>query len=95
MSMPEQFDLLQIIDAMDGDYCKQASEAMMQKSKDAGINIEFSKHCNDQEVSDFPSCDFCSVEYSGKLFCSKCKCVFYCSKVRTLDSKYSILICKS
>ena len=83
--MPQKFDLLQIIDAIDEDYCKQASETMMQKSKGI-LNLRHGNDPDRPEVSDFPSCDFCGVEYSGKLFCSKCKCVFYCSKVRTLDS---------
>ena len=72
-SMPQKFDLLQIIDELDIDHCKQASEAMMAKSQGAGYNLNL-RHSNDPdrpEVSDFPSCDFCGVEYSGKLFCSK------------------------
>ena len=92
--MTQKFDLLQIIDGLDLDNCKQASEAMMEKSKGV-LNLRHSNDPESPEVSDFPSCDFCGVEYSGKLFCSKCKCVFYCSKVRTLDSKYFIVLVSS
>ena len=33
------------------------------------------------EVPDYPSCDYCGDEFAGKLFCSQCRCAFYCSKV--------------
>ena len=33
------------------------------------------------EVPDYPSCDYCGDESAGKLFCSQCRCAYYCSKV--------------
>lgn len=33
------------------------------------------------DVPDYPSCDYCGDEFTGKLFCSQCRCAFYCSKV--------------
>lgn len=33
------------------------------------------------DVPDYPSCDYCGDEFAGKLFCSQCRCAFYCSKV--------------
>ena len=33
------------------------------------------------EVPDYPSCDYCGDEFAGKLFCSQCRCVYYCSQV--------------
>ncbi|GFH50010.1 hypothetical protein CTEN210_06486 [Chaetoceros tenuissimus] len=32
------------------------------------------------DVPDYPSCDYCGDEFAGKLFCSQCRCAYYCSK---------------
>ena len=86
-TLSQQFDLLSIIHETGQDYCKQQHEAMMIKSQNAGYNLNLQSGNHDSEVSDFPSCDFCGVENAGRLFCSQCRCVFYCSKVR-IDSRF-------
>ena len=42
-----------------------------------GVKIE-------PDVPDYPSCDNCGDEFAGKLFCSQCRCAYYCSKVSEL-----------
>ncbi len=32
-------------------------------------------------MPDYPPCDYCGEEFAGKMHCSRCSCVFYCSKV--------------
>ena len=52
---------------------------MTEKAKAVDISKQDMRGVPD--VPDYPSCDYCGEEFAGKLFCSQCRCAFYCSKV--------------
>ena len=56
---------------------ERGKEAMLAKYRQHGIDIQSGRA---PSTPDIPPCDYCGTNWSGRLSCSRCKMVFYCSK---------------
>ena len=62
----------------DLDTANEALQNLKIQAQNAGVHLHTGQA---PQVPDSPSCDFCGNEFTGTLACSRCQCVYYCSKV--------------